>query len=806
MPLVKRFLFPHTAYKDLDSLQVDSYANQVDNFDTSQKKRVRIAETNKNEESNIKLREADRVASLVGCIRELAVLSAYATETLGSLYHLVEDVHHSTLSLTKRVNQLNKVYIPQIEREKKILNNISTLSLSTNTASTSRLPPNIHMTSLTTPALFVKPTNNAAIMTQYNTACQHLPPLWKLEHALQFLSKDKDNENNGESDVPVDLFILYSYPGMFFTQWLQSEILKQEAEKTLRKKKKKLLKEKKKEMKLLQISSPTSYKSSPKKDNMHQQHEKEQEYLDLIQSSEEEHFDPNEDNYSNYRNQSRAGDNSASNFEDDLSVKTSEKAKGKSKILGFFKKKKSTKKFDDEASVYTAKDGKPGTETRIGENDSVSGNLLTDDFSGQSFFPPGEEDQVNIIDDANSVITELTKKKKNIKNFFTKNKNKKEKDFFEDIPVVEEPTSSLFNDDQSESISIINSSINFPEFEALSQQIAKNRHRSQKTQEKEKEREEEKVSDFPKEKQYRGIDSSALSILGLDQPETTIKSNKLIYEEEEHRYNRINLETITEEAEETENNFNFSVPLDENEIENQLNDSQFNIINDEEAEKQQIQLQKMLKKKKNEKKNKKYMSVKLNNSSSSLASPSTSEKLLKSIPHEKKQRFIPSITLKEVDNERRNSDDEISIKKNIVRFQEEESIEKSKPSSFSSVSEYQYNTEDSSSIRGDSFSINDKNQSFYAEKSQEDEQLNNEEEILTSSSLTNIGIFEELEETSSNQNHSEIETNFPFIPPPPPSDKVSPPPPPPPPPPPSNYFLYLYKYPIYFNYIIFFSS
>lgn len=208
MPLTKRILFSSSSFQPVDqivevdadpSVQIHSYAN------------------------------------ILGTVRQLGYLSSYALEIFQNLAVLTEDVHERTKLLSRRTSTaLNKLG----EYDRGVRNAVLQPDLTFNRLSRKYLK----FRELTTPPIFVKTTNYSSILVQYKV-CRSAPQLWRIENVI------------GE-----DCFQFYSYPGLFFEEWLKAEIIKQELRKEQRRKEKALKKQQKKERKKMREELAMSFK------------------------------------------------------------------------------------------------------------------------------------------------------------------------------------------------------------------------------------------------------------------------------------------------------------------------------------------------------------------------------------------------------------------------------------------------------------------------------------------------------------------------------------------------------------------
>lgn len=199
MPLTKRLVFNPTNFASPDQLQ-DHEAE-----DTLQ---------------------AHSFCKMLGSMRQLSHLSAYALEVFHHLTQLVEDVDQRTKAITRKTETVYKK-LADVEK------GLRTIPLQPDIKVSSYSSKYLKGRQMTTPPIFIRSTNYSSVLQQYKS-CRHPPQLWRIENMI------------GE-----DCFQYYSYPGYFFQEWLRSELLRQEAKKRQRKKDRALRKQLRKEKKRL---------------------------------------------------------------------------------------------------------------------------------------------------------------------------------------------------------------------------------------------------------------------------------------------------------------------------------------------------------------------------------------------------------------------------------------------------------------------------------------------------------------------------------------------------------------------------
>ncbi len=201
MPLTKRTLFDLSSYQHLEQFQ-----------DLDQQQTL----------------ESRTFSKLIGACRQLSYLSSYALEIFQNVTALADDINERVkVVIVKTDNLMNKV----AEVEKIVRNTEITPDFSINHA-TLKLKY-MKNRAINIPPLFGKATTCQAIEAQYNVS-RAPPQLWRIENL-----------------TGTDCFAKYSFPGYFFQEWLRSEILKQEQDKTDRRKRKMVKKQSREEEKRL---------------------------------------------------------------------------------------------------------------------------------------------------------------------------------------------------------------------------------------------------------------------------------------------------------------------------------------------------------------------------------------------------------------------------------------------------------------------------------------------------------------------------------------------------------------------------
>ena len=178
------------------------------------------AKTRPNKVKSISV-EDKTMASLIGCLHQLSYVCCHAVEVFNELQLRTEDVVERHKELSKRTTALF-TKLPDIESEAS-----SSLRDSEDEHAPEDTNTNasfIKSRAMTTPPLFIKSTNHNYVNTVYDL-CRAPPAFWKLEKYIQ-----------------DDCTRYFSDPNYFFTEWVRSELQKQEK----RKYEKMLLKEEKK--------------------------------------------------------------------------------------------------------------------------------------------------------------------------------------------------------------------------------------------------------------------------------------------------------------------------------------------------------------------------------------------------------------------------------------------------------------------------------------------------------------------------------------------------------------------------------
>jgi hypothetical protein len=171
---------------------------------------------------NIVPMENRNMSSVLGVLNQLSSLSIYSLEIFHNLALLSEDVHDRVKILSLRTNTLVSK-LPTVEKR------VNSFNLEPDLVLTNGRSVYLRNREMLTPSLFIKKTNYSSISLQYKM-CKPLPQLWRIE---TYIRNDED------------CFKKYSYPGYFFQEWLNTEVLNQQQ----RKVEKKLLKALKKQAK-----------------------------------------------------------------------------------------------------------------------------------------------------------------------------------------------------------------------------------------------------------------------------------------------------------------------------------------------------------------------------------------------------------------------------------------------------------------------------------------------------------------------------------------------------------------------------